>query len=303
MSTSTSTSVHDFFATHPAPADLAADQAAARDFVVRARAANARVVCVTSGGTTVPLERNTVRFIDNFSTGTRGAASAERFLAAGYWVIFLTRRGAVQPFVRHFDIDRDPDSFLDAVTPAAVSGGGTGGSDGVADGGIGGIGGIGEQNAAAAAAGGLAFRPGSASKLAQLQRVLALHARVRQEGRSLRLLFTSVDEYIHKLRMAATELAAAGPFAMLYFAAAVSDFYVPITEMATHKMQSSDGPPTIRLWDVPKCLRLLREEWQVVPIISLLFPSQKLFFVADGSGGAGGGGRGPLGFAGPHAHA
>ncbi len=35
------------------------------------------VAIVTSGGTTVPLERNTVRFIDNFSTGTRGATSAE----------------------------------------------------------------------------------------------------------------------------------------------------------------------------------------------------------------------------------
>ena len=35
------------------------------------------------GGTIVPLEKNTVRFIDNFSTGSRGAASAEYFLAQG----------------------------------------------------------------------------------------------------------------------------------------------------------------------------------------------------------------------------
>ena len=35
------------------------------------------VAFVTSGGTLVPLENNTVRFIDNFSTGTRGAVSAE----------------------------------------------------------------------------------------------------------------------------------------------------------------------------------------------------------------------------------
>jgi phosphopantothenoylcysteine synthetase/decarboxylase len=39
-----------------------------------------QVVCVSSGGTTVPLERRCVRFIDNFSAGTRGAKSAERFL-------------------------------------------------------------------------------------------------------------------------------------------------------------------------------------------------------------------------------
>ena len=35
------------------------------------------IVCVSSGGTTVPLEQNTVRFIDNFSSGERGAVSAE----------------------------------------------------------------------------------------------------------------------------------------------------------------------------------------------------------------------------------
>ena len=38
------------------------------------------IVVITSGGTTVPLERNCVRFIDNFSKGTRGALSAEQFL-------------------------------------------------------------------------------------------------------------------------------------------------------------------------------------------------------------------------------
>ncbi len=32
-----------------------------------------QVVLLSSGGTSVPLERNTVRSIENFSTGTRGA--------------------------------------------------------------------------------------------------------------------------------------------------------------------------------------------------------------------------------------
>lgn len=36
-----------------------------------------RIVCVTSGGTTVPLEQRCVRNIDNFSSGNRGAASTE----------------------------------------------------------------------------------------------------------------------------------------------------------------------------------------------------------------------------------
>lgn len=38
------------------------------------------IVCVTSGGTTVPLEKRCIRFIDNFSGGTRGALSTEYFL-------------------------------------------------------------------------------------------------------------------------------------------------------------------------------------------------------------------------------
>jgi len=36
-----------------------------------------KIVCVTSGGTSVPLEKNTVRSIENFSTGKRGAISTE----------------------------------------------------------------------------------------------------------------------------------------------------------------------------------------------------------------------------------
>lgn len=57
-----------------------------------------RIVCVTSGGTTVPLEQRCVRFIDNFSSGHRGATSTEYFLKAGYSVIFLYRRGSYQPY-------------------------------------------------------------------------------------------------------------------------------------------------------------------------------------------------------------
>ncbi len=66
---------------------------------------------VTSGGTTVPFEKNTVRFLDNFSQGTRGAASAEKFLEeeeeassereeGAYAVVFLHRQGSLRPFRR-----------------------------------------------------------------------------------------------------------------------------------------------------------------------------------------------------------
>ncbi|GMS89548.1 hypothetical protein PENTCL1PPCAC_30827 [Pristionchus entomophagus] len=63
---------------------------------------NERIALVTSGGTQVPLEKNTVRFIDNFSMGTRGATSAEYLLAVGYTVIFMHRESSLLPFSRHF---------------------------------------------------------------------------------------------------------------------------------------------------------------------------------------------------------
>lgn len=50
----------------------------------------------------MPLEHNTVRFVDNFSAGTRGSASAEYFLDQGYAVIFMHRIKSLEPFLRHF---------------------------------------------------------------------------------------------------------------------------------------------------------------------------------------------------------
>jgi phosphopantothenate-cysteine ligase len=52
-----------------------------------------------------------VRFIDNFSTGLRGAASAEKFLENGYAVIFLHRAGSAMPFARH--LQRLASPFVD----------------------------------------------------------------------------------------------------------------------------------------------------------------------------------------------
>ena len=43
------------------------------------------------------------RFVDNFSAGTRGSASAEYFLEAGYKVIFLHREKSLLPYARHLD--------------------------------------------------------------------------------------------------------------------------------------------------------------------------------------------------------
>ncbi len=81
------------------------------------------IVCVTSGGTTVPLERNCVRFIDNFSKGTRGALSVEAFLAAGYAVVFLSRAGSAQPFVSQFQEELGVQTLVDLFVPDPATGG------------------------------------------------------------------------------------------------------------------------------------------------------------------------------------
>lgn len=63
---SSADNIHDaedhYFSSNPPPKDLPKHEALARDFIAQHAAANRRVVLVTSGGTTVPLERNTVRF-------------------------------------------------------------------------------------------------------------------------------------------------------------------------------------------------------------------------------------------------
>ena len=59
------------------PDNLSDVREKALEFVRQESKEGRPVVLVTSGGTTVPLEHNTVRFVDNFSAGTRGSSSTE----------------------------------------------------------------------------------------------------------------------------------------------------------------------------------------------------------------------------------
>lgn len=67
----------EFFQSSPAPDDLSDVKTKTQQFVEGHLKNGKMVVLVTSGGTTVPMEKNTVRFMDNFSTGGRGSKSAE----------------------------------------------------------------------------------------------------------------------------------------------------------------------------------------------------------------------------------
>ena len=78
----------------------------------------------------------------------------------------------------------------------------------------------------------------------------------------LELPFESVVEYLHLLRAVSLELRPLGRRALVYLAAAVSDFYVPWEALAEHKIQSSArGALELRLEAVPKMLGLLRAAW------------------------------------------
>mmetsp|Transcript_40982 Transcript_40982/g.103068 ORF Transcript_40982/g.103068 Transcript_40982/m.103068 type:complete len:329 (-) Transcript_40982:319-1305(-) len=186
-----------------------------------------KVVCVTSGGTTVPLEQRCVRFIDNFSAGTRGAKSAERFLQAGYGVVFLTRKGSIQPFTAALGAN----GAFKIVRDSLVSSTG----------------------------GGITAANGEAGVWLE-QAVRQLHE-VEEAGRLLVIEFTTVFEYLTSLEAIAVALNPLGASAMMYMAAAVSDFYIPWENMAEHKIQSADGSMKLDLSPVPKMLGVLRHTW------------------------------------------
>ena len=63
------------------------------------------------------------------------------------------------------------------------------------------------------------------------------------------------------LRLICERISHFGPRVLLYLAAAVSDFYIPASEMPEHKMQSSEGAPKLQLQLVPKMLRPLVKFW------------------------------------------
>lgn len=139
----------------------------------------------------MPLEHNTVRFVDNFSAGTRGSASAEYFLDHDYAVIFMHRHKSLEPFTRHFTGQQ----FFDMLDIADNSLSST-----------------------------IAIKPDSVDVFAP---VLAKYKIARETQMILYVNFTSVVDYMWLLRAACECLAAFEERAVLYLAAAVSDFYIP----------------------------------------------------------------------------
>ncbi len=194
----------DYFAVHPPPKTLHSHVTLANAFIERHLCHQRRVVLVTSGGTTVPLENQTVRFIDNFSAGTRGATSAEYFLEAGYAVIFLHRQFSLLPYSRHYS--HSTNCFLDFLTEA---------DDGK-----------------------VVVNDEYQEKMLS---VLRKYKAAKKENLLLLLSFTTITEYLWDLREIARLMGPLGSRALFYLAAAVSDFFVPKDRMVEHKIQSSEA--------------------------------------------------------------
>jgi len=172
-----------------------------------------------------------VRFLDNFSAGTRGATSAEYFLKAGYAVIFMHRQFSLQPFSRHYSHSTNPFlDFLDITTDSDKS-----------------------RDPPRITA--------TPSKNDDLLEVLTAYKSVQQAGLLHTLTFVTVNDYLWLLRAVSQELSTLGRNALYYLASAVSDFFLPRQKMSEHKIQSGKGSLLIEMDQVPKILKPLVDEW------------------------------------------
>jgi phosphopantothenate-cysteine ligase len=217
--------LHQWETTHPATV---------RAFAQHHVTAGLRICVVTSGGTTVPMERNAVRFVTNFSTGGRGSALCEALLQdPGVAVVFLGRKGSLLPFHRVLQRALSP---LDLIADPEVL------------------------------------------RAAQQLR--------ETRERLLMVEFETVMEYLHHLRAVVkiVDEEAMGEKRhhqdasrdqqqhhhqhqcqrpVILLAAAVSDYYIPRSEMSEHKMSGArpDGTISLTFHHIPKAMGTLRACW------------------------------------------
>ncbi|KAF9226013.1 DFP-domain-containing protein [Gyrodon lividus] len=239
-------SAETYFTTQPEPPSLQADIQGVSNFIDRQIEKGRKVVLVTSGGTTVPLELNVVRFLDNFSAGTRGATSAEYFLKQGYAVIFMHRQFSLQPFSRNYSHSTHP--FLDFLEIDAALPSSTGDSA------------YPYFNDPSPSEAQPHITVKTSERVALLS-VLRAYKAVQAEGTLHTLTFVTVNDYLYLLRAISKMMNSSGSKAMYYLAAAVSDFFLPRQKMSEHKIQSGKGSLHIEMDQVPKILKPMVSEW------------------------------------------
>lgn len=191
-----------------------------------------------------------MRFLDNFSAGTRGSASAEHFLRTGkYAVIFLHRQHSLQPFSRHYSHSTNP--FLDLLEVVGedldLKGKGVFREDDLK----------GMLFPPIPAAAPISPSTSSSNRtyndtrspqiqippphLNPMLSLLRSYKVVKSLGILHSIAFTTVDEYLFLLRGVSSVMSnamdaegkALGRRGMFYLAAAVSDFFIPTQRMVS----------------------------------------------------------------------
>ncbi len=230
------------------------------------------VALVTSGGTITTLEQNTIRYLDNFSTGQRGAISVEEFCKRGYAVIHLWRKGSTAPYSRvlskllgckqgnhaldfHalgllFEGQGDSDTFEKKVQKKQQNEG------------------VSQKNhdpwltatkrsknypsnnltsSSTKYHNDSKYSTQSRMNLTThvlhnnlLQRKLRERANVISNNLLFTIPFTTIEEYIALLKVTTEAMDQCQSLGLIYLAAAVSDFYIPEEEKCVHKIQSRD---------------------------------------------------------------
>jgi phosphopantothenate---cysteine ligase (ATP) len=72
------------------------------------------------------------------------------------------------------------------------------------------------------------------SKIARILPVLKERNDAAKSGRMLKIPFTTLTDYLWLLRASTASMATLGNRAMVYLAAAVSDFYLPLDQLVRH---------------------------------------------------------------------
>jgi len=76
------------------------------------------------------------------------------------------------------------------------------------------------------------------------------YKQVKKDGALLTISFNTVDDYFYAIREISQQVKILNERSLFYFAAAVSDFYIPQEDLAEHKIQSGDGKLSLNLHQV-----------------------------------------------------
>lgn len=216
-----------YISQHKEPSDFEHNKKKIHAFVKRVEAKGSKLAIITSGGTIVPLENNTVRYIDNFSGGKRGATSAEYFFEHDYHIIFMHRLYSQTPYYRTYSHSKN--SYLDFFDYNENTG---------------------------------KFEISNKKESETFKDRLMKYKKIIQEERMLLVPFLTLSDYLYLLRFVAQTTNELNKKCLFYLAAAVSDFNILPDKLSEHKIQSAESSDlNITLTKVPKFIGPLINHW------------------------------------------